>query len=185
MYFPFNATKAAEVAAELILRSGGRINVMKLVKLVYLLDRLSISKRGIPVLGGFYLSMKNGPVISELLDLINSGRLAEERDHVWEQLIEPRKDYEISLRHELKQRQWLSDGEVELINEIWQEHGHKDQWQLRDYCHDHCPEWTRLGKGTMPIMLRNIGKALGKSDAQRARMAAEARELSQLSSIFA
>ena len=53
---------------------------MKLVKLVYLLDRLSIEKRNIPVVGGDYLSMRNGPATSEVLDLINAGKLADEDD---------------------------------------------------------------------------------------------------------
>ncbi len=37
---------------------------MKLVMLGYLLDRLSLDRRGIPVVGGDYLSMQNDPVTS-------------------------------------------------------------------------------------------------------------------------
>ena len=48
------------------------MNIMKLVKLIYLLDRLSLDRRGIPVVGGDYLSMRNGPVTSEVLDIINA-----------------------------------------------------------------------------------------------------------------
>jgi hypothetical protein len=38
--FRFDITKATEVACQLLKREGGSINIMKLVKLVYLLDRL-------------------------------------------------------------------------------------------------------------------------------------------------
>jgi len=50
--FSFNIRKATEVAAQFLQRSGGTINTMKLVKLIYLLDRLSLDRRGIPVVGG-------------------------------------------------------------------------------------------------------------------------------------
>ena len=46
MNFRFNITKATEGACQFIERSGGTINIMKLVKLVYLLDRLSLARRG-------------------------------------------------------------------------------------------------------------------------------------------
>ena len=76
--FRFNIQKATEACLQFIKRSGGRINVMKLIKLIYILDRLSIQRRGVPVVGGVYFSMRNGPVTSELLDLVNAGELAGE-----------------------------------------------------------------------------------------------------------
>ncbi|MSU62857.1 MAG: DUF4065 domain-containing protein, partial [Pedosphaera sp.] len=70
MNFSFNIRKATEVATQFLQRGGGTINTMKLVKLIYLLDRLSLDRRGIPVVGGDYLSMRNGPVVSEVLAAI-------------------------------------------------------------------------------------------------------------------
>jgi len=43
-----------------------------MMKLCYLLDRLSLDRRGIAVVGGDYLSMRNGPVTSGFLDLISA-----------------------------------------------------------------------------------------------------------------
>ena len=57
MNFPFDARKATQVAAAFVTREGGELNVMKLIKLIYLLDRLSLIRRGVPVLGGDYFSM--------------------------------------------------------------------------------------------------------------------------------
>jgi Protein of unknown function (DUF4065) len=62
---------------------------MPAVKLVYLLDRESIARRGVPVVGSVYLSMRSGPVVSELLDLINSGKLLH-CDTNWSQFISAR-----------------------------------------------------------------------------------------------
>lgn len=52
MNFRFQIGKATEAACEFLDCAGGQLNIMKLVKLLYLLDRLSLDRRGIPVGGG-------------------------------------------------------------------------------------------------------------------------------------
>ncbi len=91
MNFRFQIGKATEASCELLQRAGGQLNIMKLVKLLYLLDRLSIDRRNIPVVGGDYLSMRNGPVTSEVLDLINSGRLFGDPDTRWDECVSDRR----------------------------------------------------------------------------------------------
>src|SRR6266436_576848 len=132
--FRFDITKATEVACELLKREGGSINIMKLAKLVYLLDRLSVARRGIPVVGGAYFSLPNGPITSELLDLINSGCLPTEPDCRWEEYVSDRQDHDVALKGEVP-GEHLSPAEMDLIEDIYREHGAKDQWQLRDWCH--------------------------------------------------
>ena len=78
MNFRFQTGKATEAACLFLQKGSGRMNIMKLVKLIYLLDRLSLEKRGIPVVAGTYFSLPNGPITSEFLDLINSGCLSGE-----------------------------------------------------------------------------------------------------------
>jgi uncharacterized phage-associated protein len=181
--FRFNIHKATETACQFIEREGGSASIMKLVKLIYLLDRLSLDRRGIPVVGGDYLSMRNGPVTSEVLDLINAGRLAGEDDPRWEQCISDRVNHEVHLER-MPERQHLSDAEVALIDELWAEHGSKDQWQLRDWCHGHCGEWTPLTRGCAPIAVERIAQALGKPPEQVRKLSREAAELNQLDEIF-
>lgn len=160
------------------------MNVMKLVKLMYLLDRLSLDRRGLPVAGGDYLSMRNGPVTSEVLDLINAGKLSGETDTRWEQCISDRAKHEVTLQR-MPQREQVSDAEVKLLDEIWQEHGGKDQWELRDWCHAHCKEWQPVTGGRAPITVEGMAKALGKAPAQIHRLRQEAVELNRLDKIFA
>ena len=73
--FPFDPQKATEVAALLLRYENGSINMLKLVKLVYLLDRGS-----------------NGPVTSEILDLVNSGLLWH-CDSTWAEFISARANH--------------------------------------------------------------------------------------------
>src|SRR5438105_10736223 len=110
MNFRFQIGKATESACEFLERAGGQINIMKLVKLIYLLDRVSLDRRGIPVVGGDYLSMRNGPVTSELLDIINAGRLFDEQDNRWEQCISDRRNHDLQLE-QMPPREHVSDAE--------------------------------------------------------------------------
>lgn len=184
MNFSFHIGKATEASCEFLQRAGGQINIMKLVKLVYLLDRLSLDRRGIPVVGGDYLSMRNGPVTSEVLDIINAGRLFGEKDTRWEQCVSDRRDHDIKLER-IPKREQLSDAEVKLLDEIWAQHGGKDQWQLVEWCHAHCGEWTPVSRGCAPIAVERIAQALGKPPEIVQKLSREAAELNMLDEIFA
>lgn len=143
-----------------------------------------VDRRGIPVAGGDYLSMRNGPVTSELLDLIKAGRLSGDPDGRWEQSISDRINHDVKL--EIKPpREHLSTAELELIDDIWALHGQRDQWQLVEWCHAHCGEWTPLARGCAPIAIERMGQALGKPPEMLARFGREAAELNQLDKIFA
>jgi uncharacterized phage-associated protein len=185
MTFQFNSRKATEVAFLLIQMEGGRLNVMKLVKLVYLLDRLSIAKRGVPVVGGVYYSMRNGPVTSELLDIINAGKLADDSDSSWEQFISNQEGYMVSLVAGVRiQVDSISDSEKRLIEEIYTEHGAKDQWAIRDWCARNCGEWTPSESGRERIQIEQIAINVGKSESEVQRISEEARESNLLASVF-
>ncbi len=184
MNFRFDITKATEGACQFLKREGGSINIMKLVKLIYLLDRLSLARRGLPVVGGAYFSLPNGPITSEFLDLINSGSLWGVADCRWEEFISDRQDHEVAMIKEAP-RDHLSDSEMDLIDAIYQEHGKKDQWELRDWCHEHCEEWTPLEQGREFIAIDRIARAVGKTEEQVARLKEQTEELRFLSAAFA
>lgn len=186
MHFRFDTQKATEASLQFLERSGGQINVMKLIKLIYLLDRLSIQRRGVPVVGGVYFSMRNGPVTSELLDLLNSGELAGDKGSRWEELISDRKDHQIAMRQTGKaDRDALSDFEIGLIDEIFAEHGDKNQWQLRDWCHEHCGEWTPIESGRHHITVEEVAAHVGRTAEEARRIGDEAAEFNVLAGAFA
>src|SRR5437016_6053727 len=104
---------------------------MKLVKLVYLLDRLSLERRGIPVVGGAYFSLPNGPITSEFLDLVNSGEHWGVQNCRWEEFISDRQNHEVGLAKDAGQDH-LSESELEMVAAVYREHGARNQWELRD-----------------------------------------------------
>jgi uncharacterized phage-associated protein len=164
MHFRFDIIKATEVACDMIRREGGAMNIMKLVKLVYALDRLSIQRRGIPVVGGTYFSLPNGPITSELLDLINSGSLWGDDKCRWEEFVSDRQDHEVGLRNKGPGTEHLAPSELKLIDEVYAEHGAKSQWELRDWSHAHCEEWTPLEGGRNRIDLADLARAVGLNE---------------------
>jgi len=186
MSSPFNLQKATEASLQFMRRHGGRINVMKLIKLIYILDRVSIEKRGIPVVGGTYFSMQNGPVTSELLDLINAGELAGDDDSRWEKFISDRKNHEIAIRASAQlEQEFLSDYEIGLIDEIFAIHGGKSQWELRDWCPERGAEWTPLQNGRQNIAIEDIAKSVGYTEEAIARVSEETQETNLLAFAFA
>ncbi len=177
MSFRFDITKATEVACDLIRREGGVMNIMKMIKLVYALDRLSIQRRRIPVVGGTYFSLPNGPITSELLDLINSGGLWGEDECRWEEFISDRQNHEIGLRGAEIGTDHLAPSELKLISEIYAELGDKDQWQLRDWSHERCEEWTPMARGRDRIPVAKMARAVGLNDEQIQQIEQDAEEL--------
>ena len=89
---------------------------MKLIKLMYIIDRTALLRWGYSVTGDAYVAMKHGPVLSRTLNNIREQR--EESDFGA-----------------------LSEAEIELVEEVVAQHGHKSAKQLRDYMHTF-PEWS-------------------------------------------
>lgn len=57
------------VAARFIINEGGRMNY---TKLMYLLERRSLIENCAPVVGGRYVAMNNGPLISQVYDEVKA-----------------------------------------------------------------------------------------------------------------
>ena len=57
----FDERKAAEAAAFLLFMAGGKLPLIKLVKLLYLAERLSLQRYGEPLTGDRLVAMPNGP----------------------------------------------------------------------------------------------------------------------------
>ncbi|MDD9800064.1 MAG: DUF4065 domain-containing protein [Gammaproteobacteria bacterium] len=68
-------------------------------------------------------------------------------------------------RRDLKE---MSECDMEVMDAVWNEFGHLDQWEIRDYTHTHCAEWEDPGGSSLPINhLR--GNSAGGGLQQKAR----------------
>jgi len=160
----FNVRKAAQVAAYFAKAEGGAINVLKLVKLIYLANRKAMEKFDFPLVNDNLVSMDQGPVNSITYDYING--YADER-RSWEEFITDRSHYYVGLVNialDVDDLDELSDFELDALRETWSAVGHLDKWEIRNYTHDNCPEWEDPDGSSLPIPYARVFKFLRKAN---------------------
>lgn len=185
----FNEMRTAQAAAFLLHRAGGRLPVLKLMKLMYLAERESLRVFGEPISGDKLVSMPQGPVLSVTYNLMNGSVFSAEGG--WETWMEDRAGHEVALRDPSMIRspdldlQALSDGDLEVLNDIWNRFGHLSKYELRDYTHSGmCPEWEDPHGSSRPIPMGRLFKALGYSDDGIKSAIAHLKEQEQVTGAF-
>ena len=185
----FSEKKAAEAAAFILLRAaerGANITLLKLMKLLYLAERLSYERFGFPIIGDMLVSMPHGPVLSQTLNLMNAGAPEENRD--WYQLIAEKSGRDMALNSDqtltVDDLRELSDSDVEVLESIWRKFGRMSALQLRDYTHDpkNCPEWQDPDGSSIPIELETLLVKLGYSAEDTRKIVESTRKQAWISS---
>ncbi len=179
MNFPVNERKASQAAARLIDKSGGPIDYLRLIKLIYLSDRESILRRGIPIVGGHYFSMRKGPTIGEVMDFVNQ-RNAEQ----WAEMISPRFGNEIRLQS-CPNFDSLSKSEMEILDLAVAQHAHRTTDELVDWCHENCEEYENVPvHHRKPIEVEAILRAGGKGIKTIQKIVGNAREIEEMDALL-
>jgi len=170
MVLRFNERRATEAAAKFLKLRGGRMSYLKLIKLLYLLDREALLGWGRPVTTDRYVSMDNGPVVSRIYGLIRE-EPAPGTDPVWRQFISAPSNYEVSLTAEPETEE-LSPVEESLIEDIFAKYGKLSRWNLVDLSHD-LAEWQDPKGSAIPIEYRDILRAGKKTESEIAAVESE------------
>ncbi len=160
----FNVRKAAQVVAFFAREQGGSINVLKLVKLIYLADRESMNQFDAPILYDHMVAMDHGPVNSAAYDLINGTAEGEG----WSDFVGLRRGYDVPLACKVSDENLdeLSKRDLRVLNAVWSKFGRMDKYQVRDYTHQNCPEWENPHGSSNPIPYDRIFKFLGKAHSE-------------------
>ncbi len=161
----FKTRKAAQVAAFFAALSGGKINILKAVKLIYLADRLSMERRDTPITNDQYFSMPFGPVNSCTYNYMNG--VAPPRQDEWHEFIGVRNYNDIPLSRTINipdDLDELSRSEIKILTETWEKFENIDQFELADWTHRFCPEWADPNGSSIPIDLATIFDRLGKKN---------------------
>ena len=167
----FSTERSAQIAAVFARMHGGKINVLKLVKLIYLSDRRSMEIHGRPITYDRLVSMDYGPVPSRTLNLING-----HDSDKWDKWMAGRANHMVVLKKtdfKRKDLDELSQADMEILEDVWREFGKMDQWELSNYTHENCPEWEDPNGSSLPIQERKIFESLGWKKGE-ARLAEEA-----------
>jgi len=165
----YNEKKAAEAAAFFLFRANGRMPILKLMKLLYLAERSSYKQFGEPIIGDKLVSMPHGPVLSLTYQHVNGEKNSVEGG--WDTWVSDRAHYDVSLQDPSSLRSTddlleLSDDDVFVLEQTWDQFGHLNKWQIRDYTHMYCPEWKDPNGSMIPMDYEDLFRALDFDDDQ-------------------
>lgn len=160
--YNFNPKKATQIAVLILKLTHDHINYMKLIKLLYIIDRRALNEWGETVTNNNFYSMKHGPIVSRIYDYISSQEDPDNPDY-WNEHIKNSKLHSCSIRLSSDPGDdELSEREIILVKAVDKEFKNYNQWELRDYCHDNFQEWKDPGNSQLPIKVEDILRALGK-----------------------
>jgi uncharacterized phage-associated protein len=180
----FNEKKATQAAARFLNFRGGRMNYMKLIKLLYMLDREALLSWGRPVTFDTYFSMRLGPVLSEVHDLITDPQDPDLGPSFWGIHISDPSHYSVALVDDPGSDE-LSEAEMQLIEEVWAKYGHFAPFDLVEHLHQILPEWKDVQSGRVPIEYADILKAGGKPSDEISAVEEDLRHLERVRRMFA
>jgi uncharacterized phage-associated protein len=164
MKLAFDEMKATQAAALFMKLAGNAMNYTALIKLLYRADREAFRRCGLPITTDEYVSMKLGPVTSNIYDRIKSSLNPNVRPTVWSMHIQRTTDqYVIQLKLDPGCSE-LSPIEEGIVKEIFAAYGQKDAFTLAGECHREFPEWSDPGESSLPIDISDILAALNLSE---------------------
>ena len=139
MVFLYNPRKAAQAAAFLVRLHGGQMDMVSLLKILYLSDRKCLIRRGRPITGDRMVSMPHGPVLSRIYDQVKVGP-EEGQDQTWSEYLCERQGNTVSLRQANPSTDELSDYERAILAEEHEQYKNFSFGQLKKLTHD-LPEY--------------------------------------------
>lgn len=142
MALSFSYKKATQALNYFALQSGGHINKMKALKLLFFADRFHLRKYGRPITNDEYFAMNYGPVPSGGKDLVEGSDFRPDVEKAYAgQYLNPVNRYEYSSVNEVDAIVF-SQTDLEAISFAWKSFGSLDEFALADLTHQY-PEWKR------------------------------------------
>ncbi|KMK04051.1 Panacea domain-containing protein [Pluralibacter gergoviae] len=163
----FSEEKVAQMAAYLLLKRGGRMAYIKLMKLLYLSDRQSLITYGDSMSGDKAVSMDHGPVLSRTYNLLKGGS---SDDSAWNRWIAGESNWEVSIKKRVSglddtdSFDELSRADIRILDSVFATYGHMRRFEICDLTHEICPEWHDPDGSSIPINPREIFRAAGKTE---------------------
>lgn len=135
----FNYRKATQALNRFALKSGGKINKMKALKLVYFADRYHLRKYGRLITNDTYVAMKNGAVPSSTRDILQKTRFVGtlQKDYANRFILTSGYDLESNVPPD---DNVFSQSDIEAIEFAWKQFGHLGRYAIARLTHKY-PEW--------------------------------------------
>jgi len=177
----FSEKKTTQAAAFLLKLNDGKMNYMKLVKLLYNIDREALKRWHLPLTFDEYYSLPHGQVPSKALDK------AEENTPIirtyWDDFIKTR-GYEAELIDDCGKDE-LSKTEMNLIKEMFELYKEKNQYDMEAEHHDPdlFPEWEDPNGSRIETNYDKLIKILGYSAKELNEFAEDMKDMAFLESL--
>lgn len=163
-----NIAKNIQAVGIILKYFNGRLNYTKLLKILYFINRQSLSEKGRAVIDDVYANMQNGVVLSNTYNLIKGRYRDLNVQEYWNSFFITQNVYDLMLRTDIIPEGELSKYEKRIINENLEKYKELSFGQLIDLHHnsDICPEWKDPNNSSIPLKETEILSFLGFSDAE-------------------
>ncbi|MFA6522344.1 MAG: Panacea domain-containing protein [Patescibacteria group bacterium] len=139
----FDHEKATQALNFFARKEGGSISKLKVIKLIWLVDRYHLRKYGRPVTNDTYFAIELGPVGSTVKDLAEySDFLAEEERTYLDRFLTCNREANTVTSKDEIDRDVLSDSDQEALETIYAHFGKLSQASLVRLSHEY-PEWKK------------------------------------------
>ena len=177
--------KAAQAAALFLLKAGGSMPHLKLMKLLYIADRESYRRCGSPITGDEMVSMPNGPVLSQTYELMKED--TSWRTDYWSSYVGPLRNKTVALVDGITEETGLgalSRGDRDVVEHVWKQCGRMSPNEIVKHTHKF-PEWENPRGSSRPIERFTLFKALGMTDEQAQSLVEECEDQDALDAYWA
>jgi hypothetical protein len=181
MLLDFHIDKAIAATAYLIERQGGADSMFYVLKKLYYADRTALIRWGAPITGDEFASLKKGPVVSGIYDLLK-GKGTPQDLKTWNEVID-RRGNTIRLKKQADQG-LLSEREKEVLDESRRTIEGIKSVLISTWLHEHCPEWEDPGDSSIPIDPSTILRKANKTEEEIRRIEHANEELRTLSRLL-
>lgn len=158
MQLQFRQEKATQAAARFLKMRGGRMSYMKLLKLLYLADRKALVEHARPITYDRFVSMPQGPVLSQTYNLMVAEETPSTRSN-WRQFISEPANFEVSLLCEPPNSE-LSPAQEQVIDAVFEQFGRMGRWKLVELKRQ-LPEWKDPHGSSVPISVHELLRGAG------------------------
>lgn len=175
----YSSEKILQEVVFLLSENGGRMNLLKLMKELYLIDRASIAERDASVSGDIFVSMPHGPVLSQTLNM-----LYDIPHNDWSKYldkIESKYFPDIQMKQSMEFDR-LSLKDIQYIRNVSSEFKNATEYDLEKYTHD-LPEWKDPEGSSCKISFQSVMRALGKTEEEIQAAKAEYEQISNLAEL--
>jgi len=159
MFRHFDVQKAIQAAGELLRFERNRMSYIRLLKLLYIADRDAIRESGMPILGSRAVAMDNGPLHSDVYNLV---RGIHENTATWAQFFSTI-GYQVETTRQ-PDNGLLSQYEINKLREISEKYAPFTDIDICKVMTHSFDEWSKNynEKSSKPIPIEDIIDAVGR-----------------------